>query len=150
MYIDKLQLLSDNQVLTASGISTNWVDLSLSTPFRNIGQGEPMGIFFSFPAAADASSGNETYQFQIIQSANADMSAHDVLVETHTGYITRNTLVAGFSFTLPIPPGLVTKRYLCARYELGGTTPQLTVTAAVVPLMATDQWTTYRASSVIA
>lgn len=149
MYVDRYQLLSNSQVLTATGISTDWVDLSVATPFRNIGQGEPLAVFFSFPSAADASSGNETYQFQIIQSANSDMSAPDVLVQTDVAYITRTMLVPGFSVTLPIPPGMVTKRYLGARYVLGGTTPQLTVSAVIIPLSMVDQWTTYQSKSVI-
>lgn len=149
MYIDRHLLLSNSQVLTATGNSTDWVDFSVSTPFRNIGQGNPLAILFAFPADADASSGNETYQFQVIQSANQDMSAFDVLIQTDPTYISRTVLVRGFSLVLPIPPGMVNKRYLGARYVLGGTTPQLTVTAAVCPLSMIDQLTHYISKSVI-
>lgn len=126
MYIDALGLVSDAQAVSADAVSTNTIDLGNVTPKREIGTGEPMGFGFSVDVAADTASGDETYEFQVIQSANADLSAPDVIV---LQAIARATLVAGYQFFLPIPPGYPTKRYLGVNYNVGGTTPSITITA---------------------
>lgn len=132
MIQDAQTLLSDAQALTATAVSTNTYDTGAAG--NEIIAGEPLCIVFTVDVAADTASGDETYQFQAIQSANANLSSQDVLVQTDTSFITRATLIAGYKLVLAIPPGLKTKRYLGARYVLGGTTPTLTVTAALVPL----------------
>lgn len=133
MILDAQTLLSDAQAVTADAASTNTIDLGNVTPKNDIGNGEPLVAVFTVDVAADATTGDETYEFQVIQSANADLSSPDILVKTDTSYITRATLIAGYQLVLPIPPGLVTKRYLGAYYNVGGTTPTITVTASVVP-----------------
>jgi hypothetical protein len=132
MYLDSQLLLSDAQALTATAVSTNTIDTALAT--NEIGIGEPMALVFVVDTAADTVSGDETYQFQLIQSANANLSSQDVLLQTDTSYITRATLVAGYKVVIPLPAGMKTKRYLGARYVLGGTTPSVTVTAFLQPL----------------
>lgn len=134
MIMDKENLLSDAQALTATAVSTNTMDMGNVTPKNEVGSGEPLALVIGVDVAADATTGDETYQFQIVQSANADLSSQDVLLQTDTTYISRATLVAGYQLVIPIPPDLVTKRYLGARYVLGGTTPTLTVTASIQPL----------------
>lgn len=132
MFLDSQLLLSDAQALTATAVSTNTIDTALAT--NEIGAGEPMAMVFTVDVAADATTGDETYQFQVIQSANANLSSQDVLVQSDTSFVTRATLVAGYKLVLPLPPGLKSKRYLGARYVLGGTTPTVTVTAVLQPL----------------
>jgi len=132
MFLDSQLLLSDAQALTATAVSTNTIDTALAT--NEIGTGEPMALVFVVDTAADTVSGDETYQFQLIQSANANLSSQDVLLQTDTAFITRSYLVAGAKVVIPIPAGMKTKRYLGARYVLGGTTPSVTVTAFIQPL----------------
>lgn len=132
MFIDSQLLLSDAQALTATAVSTNTIDTGLAT--NEIGAGEAMALVFTVDVAADTASADETYQFQLIQSANANLSSQDVLLQTDTGFITRAYLVAGAKVVIPIPPGMKTKRYLGARYVLGGTTPSVTVTAVIQPM----------------
>lgn len=132
MFLDSQLLLSDAQALTATAVSTNTIDTALAT--NEIGAGEPMAMVFTVDVAADATTGDETYQFQVIQSANANLSSQDVLVQSDTSFVTRATLVAGYKLVLPLPPGLKSKRYLGARYVLGGTTPTVTVTAVLQPM----------------
>ena len=134
MITDLHTLLSDSQALTETVVSTNTMDMGSNSPANDVGSGEPLALVVSVEVAADTASGNETYQFQIVQSANANLSSQDVLLQTDTSYITRATLVAGYQLVIPIPPDLVTKRYLGARYVLGGTTPNVTVSASVLPL----------------
>lgn len=130
MFLDALLLLSDAQALSATGFSTNTVDLGNVTPKRDIGVGEPMCVVFTVDVAADVANGDETYTFQFVQSANANLSSPDVLAQVA---IARATLVAGYGFILPIPEGLITKQYIGVQYTLGGTTPSITVTAAIQP-----------------
>jgi len=132
MILDNQTLLSDAQAITADAASTNTYDLGAANKFVAIG--EPLGVFFTIDVAADAADADETYEFQVIQSANANLSSPDILIKTDTTYISRSTLVAGYKLVLPIPPGLVTKRYLGAYYNVGGTSPSVTVTAWIAPL----------------
>lgn len=132
MFLDSQLLLSDAQALTATAVSTNTIDTALAT--NEFGAGEPLALVFTVDVAADAASTDETYQFQLIQSANANLSSQDVLLQTDTAYITRSVLVAGYKIVIPIPPGMKSKRYIGARYVLGGTTPSITVTAFVQPM----------------
>lgn len=126
MYLDALLLVSDAQAVTADAYSTNTIDLGNVTPKRQIGTGEPMGFGLSVDVAADFTTGDETYSFLVVQSANADLSSHDVLA-TYT--FTAAQLAAGALWFLPIPEATPTKRYIGLRYDVGGTTPTITVTA---------------------
>lgn len=130
MFIDANLLLSDAQAVAATGFSTNTIDLSTMTPQRDVAVGEQLGVLITVDVAADAGTGDETYTFQFVQSANANLSSPDVLAQIA---IARATLVAGYGFFLPIPWNQITKRYIGMQYTLGGTTPSITVTAFLQP-----------------
>lgn len=134
MILDLHTLLSDSQAFSATAVSTNAMDMGANTPKNDSGSGEPLAAVFNVEVAADTANADETYQFQVIQSANANLSSQDVLVQTDTAYITRATLVAGYQLVLPIPPDLVTKQYVGIRLVLGGTTPSVTLSASILPL----------------
>ncbi|HXD72173.1 MAG TPA: hypothetical protein VN628_00480, partial [Vicinamibacterales bacterium] len=119
MILDSLLSLSDAQALSASAYSTNTIDLGNVTPKRDVGVGEALALVITVDVAADVASGDETYQFEFVQSANADLSSHDSLEAVA---VARATLVAGYSIVIPIPSGVITKRYIGVRYTLGGTT----------------------------
>ena len=136
MLIDFQTLLSDSQAFSATGVSTNTMDMGSPTPKNDVGSGEPLAAVFTVEVAADLASGDETYQFQVIQSANANLSSQDVLLQTDTAYITKAILVAGYQLVIPVPPDLVTKQYLGIRLVLGGTTPTITISASILPLKA--------------
>ena len=140
MLIDALLSLSDAQALSATGFSTNTVDLGAMTPVRDIGAGEPMCVSFSVDVAADAGTGDETYTFQFVQSANANLSSPDILSQVA---VARGTLLAGYHFYLPIPVHLITKRYIGVQYTLAGTTPSITVTAQIQPMAMVQEDRTY-------
>lgn len=131
MFIDALLRLSDAQAVTADAASTNTIDLGNVTPKRKIGSGEPMGVLFAVDVAADFTTEDEAYELQVIQSANADLSSPTIIA---TLTLTAAQLVAGAMFVLPIPPGFPTARYLGAYYNVGGTTPTVTITADLMPL----------------
>jgi hypothetical protein len=131
MFLDALLLLSDAQAVTADAYSTNTIDLGGSSPARGIGAGEPMAVVVTVDVAADATTGDETYSFLLVQSANADLSAHDTL---STITVAAANLTAGQKVVIPVPPGSVTKRYVGVRYDVGGTTPSITCTAFLQPM----------------
>lgn len=126
MYVDAFGLVSDSQAITATAVSTNTIDLTNATIKRQIGTGEPVGFGINVESAADFTTGNETYTFEVIQSANADLSSPDVIA-SETRLTTALTL--GTLFFLGIGPGQPTKRYIGMRYTVGGTTPLITVSA---------------------
>lgn len=130
MILDAQTLLSDAQAVTADAVSTNTIDLGDVTPKRDIGSGEPLALVFTVDVAADATTGDETYQFELIQSANANLTSADVLAAMA---VAAASLTAGAQVVLPVPPGVITKRYIGANYNVGGTTPTITVTASIVP-----------------
>lgn len=132
MITDAQCTLSDAQALTVTAYSTNTFDTLLAG--NNIAAGEPLAIMFTVDVAAKLSDADETYQFGVIQSANANLSSEDVLIQTTTAFLTKAVLVAGYKFALPIPPHSKTKRYLGVKYTLGGTNPAVTVTSSIVPL----------------
>lgn len=128
MILDALLLLSDAQAVTTDAASTNTIDLGAVN--QRIGSGKPLVVLFTVDVAADITTGDETYSFQVIQSAAANLSSPDVL-QART--ILAADLKAGASQVVGIPIGTPSKRYLGAFYDTGGTTPTLTITAAVIP-----------------
>jgi len=128
MFIDALLLVSDAQAVTVDAVSTHTIDLGGTN--KRIGNGVPLVFFITLDVAADITDLNETYSFQVIQSASANLSTPDVLaVRT----IAAADLKAGVIQSIGIPIGTPTKQYLGLNYDTGGTTPSLTVTAGVVP-----------------
>lgn len=133
-YIDFETLLSDSQAVTADAVSTNAYDTGAASGEGDIGSGEPMCIEFNVEVAADATTGDETYTFQVIESAASNLGSATVLASRT---IAASLLTAGYTFALVIPP--TSLRYVGANYDVGGTTPSVTVSANIKPLSMVDQ-----------
>lgn len=136
MIIDALLLLDDAHAYTATAVCTNSIDLGNPTVKNSIGAGEPMAISVQVDVAADHTTGDETYQLDLLQSANADLSSPDVLLSR---VLLFSQLTAGAIVTLPIPSKAVTKRYIGYRLTAGGTTPTVTLTAQLQPHAMIDE-----------
>lgn len=78
MMTDALLQLSSAQVVTASAVSTNTIDLSQA---RDVGPGEDLFVVFSVDETATAA-GAATVNFQIISSAAAALTSPTVLSQT--------------------------------------------------------------------
>lgn len=130
MILDALLLVSDAQAITADAVSTNTIDLGSSSPAREIGSGEAMVMLMTVDVAGDFTTGDETYAFELISSASANLSSPTVL---NRRVLTAAQLALGAIFAIPLPAGTPSQRYLGMNYDVGGTTPTLTVTAALVP-----------------
>ncbi len=150
MYLDAQNLFSDAQAITADAVGTNVIDLSLD---RSIGNGEPMAVLFTVDVSADQTTGDEDYTFEVEYASNAGQSTGRQLIGRRafeSGTPTApaqdaDLLVAGFKFYIPIPPTALSEseRYLGIRYDVTGTTPTITCTAALVPLSMVDATNTY-------
>lgn len=124
MIIDAFLLVSDSQALTATAFSTNTLDLGVSTPQRDISVGESMGFGISVDVAADFTTTDETYTFEVVESANANLSSPTVI-----GVLVQTAAQLTIGALVFLPCGPVSKRYLGLRYTLAGTTPSITVTS---------------------
>lgn len=131
MFVDDLLVVSDAQAVTATALSTDKIDLGAYQTLRNrIGDGEQMGFMVTVDVAADITTGDETYQFDILSDEDAAFGSPTV-ISSHV--IPAAQLTAGSHHFLPIRSGQPRERYIALRYTVGGTTPTITVTAALMP-----------------
>lgn len=141
MILDAQGQFSDAQAVTADAVGTNVVDLGES---RAIGVGEPMGVLFVVDVAADQTTGDEDYEFEVEYASNAAQSTArqqigSLIFESGTPdapALNADLLVAGFQFVIPVPPLRlsVSNRFIGIRYDVTGTTPTITMTAFLQPL----------------
>jgi len=121
--VDSRLELSDAQAVTASADATNVVDLGVGA--GQVGAGRPLFVNFNVGVAADFTTGDETYQFNVATGAAATLGT--VLVERA---ILAATLVAGYNFSIQIPADSVL-RYIGVEYVTAGTSPTITVDAYI-------------------
>lgn len=150
MLIDAQNLFSDAQALTATAVGANVIDLSAD---RSIGTGEPLCVVFQVDVAADQTTGDEDYTFDVEYASAAAQNAGVQLIgrrvfESGTPDAPAqdaDLLVAGFKFYIPIPPTVLSEseRYLGVRYTLAGTTPTITVTSWLAPLSMAENLNTF-------
>lgn len=134
--VDALLLFSDAQAVTADAVGTNVLDLSVD---RGIGNGEQLYMVFVVDVAADQTTGDEDYTFDVEYATNAAQTTGRQLIGRRvfeSGTPTApaqdaDLLVAGFQFYIPIPPTNDSEdaRFLGIRYDVTGTTPTITCTA---------------------
>jgi hypothetical protein len=150
MQIDAQHLFSDAQAITADAVGTNVISLGSD---RSIGNGEPMCVVFQVDVAADQTTGDEDYTFEVEYASNAAQSTGRQLIGRRafeSGTPTApaqdaDLLVAGFIFFIPIPPTALTESeaFLGIRYDVSGTTPTITVTAFLQPLNMVQAFNKY-------
>jgi hypothetical protein len=150
MYVESQELFSDAQAVTASAVGTNHIDLRVN---RSIGNGEPVGVVFVVDVAADQTSGDEDYTFEVEYSTDTAQTTGRQLMgrrvfESGTPAAPAqdaDLLVAGFKFVIPIPQTTLAEsaRYLGIRYVTAGTSPTITCTAYLAPLSMIDGYNAY-------
>lgn len=153
MILDSAGLFSDAQAVTTDAVGTNVINLGAD---RSIGNGEPMGVLFTVDVAADQTTGDEDYTFDVEYASNAAQTTGRQLIGRRvfeSGTPTApaqdaDLLVAGFQFVIPIPPTALSEseQYLGIRYDTTGTTPTITMTAALMPLSMIEQRNVYAKS----
>jgi hypothetical protein len=81
-----------------------------------------------YPTVALAGT-SPTMKLDVVESANADLSSPTVL-----GSVSGLTSApVGKVIEVPIPQGVMTKKYIGLQVTLGGTTPTITLDAYLVP-----------------
>lgn len=150
MILDGENRFSDSQAVTTSAVGTNVIDTSVA---RALGNGEPIAVVFSVEVAADQTTGDEDYTFDVEVATNAAQTTGRQLLGRRvfeSGTPTApaqdaNLLVAGFQFSIVIPPTSLTEagRYLGVRYVTAGTSPTITVSAHLVPVSQIPAYVSY-------
>lgn len=135
MYVDSQNLFSDSQALTATAASTNLIDLGVD---RDMGVGEPLAVVLTVEVAADATTGNETYQVDVETDDNSSFSSASVIARRIP---TAAELALGTVMVIPLPN--TNERYIRLNYTLGGTTPTVTLSAHLAPLSMVQNNRTY-------
>ena len=123
--IDGEEQFSTAQVLTATAVSTNVVDLGVPGDV-GFGIGEPMDIVIQLDTTADDADADETYT--VILQTDDDSAFGSPTQIGGTVTITRGT-VAGTRFFIPIPPQREMDQFIRLSHTLGGTTPSVTLTS---------------------
>lgn len=151
MFIDAQTQLASAVALTSTALLTNAYDLgavpsggSASGAGVDPSVGEPLCVIVAVTVAADSTTGDETYEFDVIQSASSNLGTADILAKypVVAGDVTA-LLPAGAILCLPIPMHSVTKRFLGVNYIGGGTTPTITVTAWIAPMSMVQAYRFY-------
>ena len=125
MLLDKSLLLSNAQFMSATTVSANTVDLLAAN--TTIGDGSEMGI--ALEVRVDAAP-TGTYVFEVV-SDDLNTLASPTVIASRT--IPAADLTAGSQHFIGFPPGTPRERYIGLKFTLGGTSPDLTVTAWVAP-----------------
>lgn len=135
MILDNSLCVSDAQAVTADAFGSN-ATIDLGAAGIDIAAGEPLAYLITVDVAADT--GDETYAFEAHESANSNMSSSDQLVAKT---IAAASLTAGSKHIIDLPA--TNKRYQNLYYNVGGTTPTITVTAFLVPKSFADKYRSY-------
>lgn len=138
MIIDQQNEFSSDQALTVTAPSTNIIDLS---EFREIAEGEAMGILISVGVAADFTTGDESYQVVLQTDDNIPFGSPTTVMSQ---VLTAAQLALGAHIFLPISNLVLMEQYLRLNFVLGGTTPSVTLSAALQPKAMVDEFRTYK------
>ena len=121
MLIDYNLQMSDAQSVTADAASTNIIDLGSD---RDIGPGEEMKIALNFDVAMGGSS--PTLAVQVQTDDNSSFSS------ASTVQTSRSIAAAAVGDTLVMGLPDTNERYVRLYYDVGGTSPTMTVSASIV------------------
>jgi len=121
--IDYFLQLASSQAFTSTGLGLKSVDFGSVRQLGLIDEG--LFLVVSVETAADSTTGDETYEFQIITSAAAGLGSPTVL---NSKTVAAADLGKGAQVTLVTPmEGM--KEFVGLNVVLGGTTPSITISA---------------------
>ena len=116
MYVDKQAEFADSQVVTATAISTNVIDLGATNTLKDIGSGEDVCLIVQVDAAATAA-GAATVTFSLESDSTADLATSPTVHFTSAA-IAKTALTAGSTqLAIKLPSGSY-ERYLGVRFTV--------------------------------
>ena len=130
MIIDYNLQFSDAQALTVDAASTNIIDLGSD---RDIGVGEEMKVALNFDVAMGGSS--PTLSVLVQTDDNSSFSSATTVLTSRS----IADAAIGDQLVLGLPD--TNERYVRLYYDVGGTSPTMTVSASVVK--DAQQWSSY-------
>ena len=133
MITDKLLRVSEDQAVTSTAYSTSTIDLGTA---RDVGEGTALYMNF---ALTEAFANGTSITFEVVISANANLSSHDVIGSSTT--LATAALTLGKNIVVRLNPDIAGKgkRYLGARYVVVGTMNAGKITADVVETIGDGQ-----------
>jgi hypothetical protein len=133
MITDKLLRVSEDQAVTVTAVSTDTIDLKIA---RDMGEGH--NLFMNF-AVTTAMVGGTSIKFEVISSANANLSSPTVIGSTDA--VVTADLTLGKNVAVAINPQIASngERYLGARYTVSGTYSAGTITSDIVETVQDGQ-----------
>ncbi|HEV3029341.1 MAG TPA: hypothetical protein VG457_17305 [Planctomycetota bacterium] len=133
--IDKGLIFGEALAVT-SGTTVAPTSIPLSTA-RNIFQGKQLVVAILVTVAAHSSSGDETYQWDVLSDTTGAIGAPTVEISRAIG---RAVLLAGSLWTIPVPLEMTQQTFLGLRAVLAGTGPTITYSAYLAPADDVVQW----------
>jgi len=125
MFIDALTKVATAQAFGAAGVSASSLDLTLLTPGRQIGTGEPLSAVVTVDVAATVA----PPIMEVISATDAALTAGIISHIQRTPALAE--AVAGAIFEIPLPMGAPTQRFLGVRITTAGGT--ITASAYFAP-----------------
>lgn len=138
MFLDSQNQFSADQNLTATGVSTNVIDLSQD---RDIGKGEPMGVVLTFASDVGGTSPSVTVQVQTDDNEGFSSPTNIAISETVVDALEGQSIV--------VPIGHTNEQYLRLNLVLAGTSPDATFSAYLQPMSMIDGYVDYASGYVI-
>lgn len=133
MITDKLLRVSEDQAVTTTAFSTDTIDLKIA---RDMGEGH--NLFMNF-AVTTAMVGGTSIKFEVVSSANANLSSPTVIGSSDA--VVTASLTAGKNVAVAINPQIASngERYLGARYTVSGTYSAGAITSDIVETVQDGQ-----------
>lgn len=123
MLTDNLNYFGKAVALSSDAYLTDKIDLVAA---GILGSGKPRVVVINVDVAADATTGDETYEFQIHTDGDEAFGSATTIA---TKAIARADLAVNTLHVIDIPENVATEQYLGLYFNGGGTTPTVTVTA---------------------
>ena len=132
MIYDDFNTFNDKQAVTATGVSTDVIDLSED---RNFGIGEPFSVYVQTDVAAKVSAADETYAVELETSSDeAFTSPISIVKRSFTNAEATAELKAGLNpIVLSIAQDERCLRFLRVKHTLAGTSPTWTYSSVLQP-----------------
>ena len=128
MFVDSQLLLSDEQDAKADGnkVSTNAIDLSVAN--RDIGAGIPLYAVVIIDAYTPGT--NVSLTISVITDNDAALGSPTAIIST-PAIAAADISVGRMPIVIPIPPNLITERYLGLNYNCATVATALNITAFI-------------------